>query len=176
MNDEPAGMIWMGGQPTAPRRRRRYLLLAALAVLVLGVGAAVAGILTARGDYATATPTPSSTLGSTMNVRGGVALAKFDYAIVGGACVGRGGFDDIAPGAQVKITDRGGALIGLGSITQGVVVDSDNGKTKDACLLLWTVDDVPRFQQFYGVEVSHRGIVQATEAQLIGGEFTLSLG
>lgn len=110
-----------------------------------------------------------------MNVRGGIVLAKDDYAIEGTRCAGRGGFDDIAPGAQVRITDRDGTLIGLGAITEGVVTDSDNGKLRDACLMFWRVDDVPRFQQFYGVEVSHRGIIQATEAELLGGEFTLSL-
>ncbi|MGW3608922.1 hypothetical protein ACWD6N_03385 [Micromonospora sp. NPDC005163] len=90
-------------------------------------------------------------------------------------CRGSGGYDDIAPGAQVVITDSAGATVGLGKLGNGVMETAPGATTADGCKFNFTVKDVPTGKNFYGVEVSHRGKVQYPEQQLFGA-FALTLG
>lgn len=161
--------------PEKPVRRRKLrdpLVLAVIAVVVAAAGSAIAGILMARHDTAVATPQPSwtSTLGLTMNVRGAINLHAGQYLVAGDACFGKGGYDDLAPGAQVKVTDESGKILGVGRITQGV------GSVGTGCTLLFNVDNVPRGGKFYGIEVSHRGVIQKTETQILADEVEFTIG
>lgn len=160
------------GPPRRERRSRWPLLAGGLAVLVmLAAGAAVAGIAMARRDArASATATPSSTLGQTMNVRGAVKLRVGQYFAAGNSCAGDGGYRDLAPGAQVTVTDETGKILAVGRITTGA------GSATSGCTLLFEVDNVPRGAAFYGVEVSHRGRIQKTEAAILAGPLEFTIG
>lgn len=75
-------------------------------------------------------------------------------------CAGSGGYDDLAEGAQVTVSDAAGKTIALGELGPGKVVSA--GDVVGGCQFRFTVKDVPAGQKFYGVEVSHRGVVRYT--------------
>lgn len=86
-------------------------------------------------------------------------------------CQGKDGFDDIREGTIVVIHDPANKVIATGSLRRGKG-ESDFPTT---CQFAFTVPDVPR-QKFYGIEVSHRGVVTFTAAQVADGKVALSMG
>lgn len=86
----------------------------------------------------------------------------------GQACSGQDGYDDIDAGTTVVIKDAAGKTVALGSLKGGKGLEGE-------CAFFFTVKDVPDGLKFYGVEVSHRGTVQYTLAEMKKGP-TLSLG
>lgn len=82
-----------------------------------------------------------------------------------GSCVGRNGFDDIKKGAGVTITDAGGRTIGTGRLAEGGAINAVNGR---ACVLGFTAENVAA-SDFYGVEVSSRGVVTFNAADVAEG-------
>jgi hypothetical protein len=84
-------------------------------------------------------------------------------------CRGGGGFDDLREGTQVVVTDAAGKTIALGQLGAG------SWKRNVGCIFLFTVPDVPAGEKFYGLEISHRGRVQYTAAQL-AAPVELSIG
>lgn len=73
-------------------------------------------------------------------------------------CTGVGGYDDIAPGAAITVTDDKGAIVAVGRLGRGLVHNYN-------CEYEFEVPAVPGFRDFYGVEVTHRGIVTYPESQ-----------
>ncbi|MEV4389104.1 hypothetical protein AB0J68_25895 [Micromonospora sp. NPDC049580] len=90
-------------------------------------------------------------------------------------CQGDGGYDDITPGAQVTITDAAGATVGLGKLGNGILETAPGATSGKGCKFAFTVPDVPAGKGFYGIEVSHRGVVQYPEKQVFG-VLALTLG
>ena len=88
----------------------------------------------------------------------------------GDLCSGSGGYDDIGPGADVKVTDGKGELIGSSNLGVGKY----NGF---ACSFEFTVESV-RDADFYSVEVSHRGGLSFSKAEIEANDWTVgaSLG
>lgn len=78
----------------------------------------------------------------------------------GSSCSGSSGYDDISSGAQVTISDAGGKTIALGELRDGELIS--DGELAVACQFPFTVRRVPAGKKFYGVEVSHRGVVRYT--------------
>jgi hypothetical protein len=114
------------------------------AVLVVALGAA--GALWAF--------TPSG-----IAVTGTLELSHRDG--LGGFCAqAMTGFDDIHGGAQVVITDGDGKTLAVGRLADGRRV------APTVCAYDFAVDGVPDGEDFYGVEVSHRGKVQYPRADL----------
>lgn len=152
-------------QSAAPRRRPRRWLVPAIAALVLLVAAGTGWYaFRALGEKEQA-PAKSA---KTMDVVGNITLTDGVLNVDGVQCAGRGGYDDIRPGAQVVVTDAAGSTIALGELRGGHFEGT-------SCVLEFTVRGVPTGQAFYGVEVSHRGRLQYTEIQV--REFLrLSLG
>ena len=109
-------------------------------------------------------PTPATTL----TVNGEVQLKGDDFRYNSDTmtCAGKGGYEDLTPGAQVVVTDEAGAVIGSGQIVTGSTRVVDEQYQLKACVLTFTVDDVPAGKKFYGVEVTHRGRLQYTEHDL----------
>jgi len=64
-----------------------------------------------------------------------------------GACSGRGGFDDILAGAQVRVRDQSGTLLGIGELVEG--------PHEKRCDFTFTVE-VPR-SDFYMIAAGHAG-------------------
>lgn len=145
-----------------PSRLPKYLTILA-AVLVLLVGAILVLVaLTPKGG------SPANFFGfGNFRVEGNVTLsdgyARGKQAFEGQAlptddCWGSGGYGDLKQGAQITVTDAGGKVIALGQLGAGRM-------SGDACVMLFTLD-VPAGHDFYGVEISHRGVVRYTADQM----------
>jgi hypothetical protein len=170
----------------APRPGSRWARLSRSTILLLGVGigaAAVgAGWLTTSllgsgtdeaadvaaapsvlAEEATAGPEPFMTDGSIMLPSVGAGLDN------GALCSGTGGYSDIDLGTQVNITDATGTLVARGSLGPGE-------KTEAGCQFSFTIDDITPGSKFYTVEVSHRGGLTQTEAELRAGGLAFTLG
>lgn len=158
------GMTWIP-------RRRLIVLTAAAAALVFSAAAAVAGVMLARSDNAAeAKATPPRA--ATFTLYANLVLSPGQYTFTDAGCAGRGGFDDIAAGTQVVVTNAGGATVGVGSLDRGRY-DERSGSGR--CVFSIAIQGVPDGGQFYAVEVSHRGKVQYGRADL-GHVVTLSIG
>jgi hypothetical protein len=74
-------------------------------------------------------------------------------------CSGKDGYSDLAPGAPVTVKDESGKLIGTGSL--------DAGKAGQGVRCTWkfSIDNLPD-AKFYQVEVSHRGELNFSKADL----------
>lgn len=88
-------------------------------------------------------------------------------------CVqGSGGYSDIGGGTAVVIKDQSGVVLGATSLGSQPVEDGYD------CTWLITVPNVPTDRAFYSAEVSHRGAVTVSKADLEqkGWTFKLELG
>lgn len=106
---------------------------------------------------------PFGTDGTLTLTEVGVALGS------GEPCSGTGGYSDIDFGTQVNVTDADGTLVATGSLGLGE-------KTEAGCAFPFTVDEIPPGSKFYTVEVSHRGGLTQTEADLRAGGLGFTLG
>ncbi len=84
-------------------------------------------------------------------------------------CSSLGGYDDINEGAQVKVTVDG-STVALGKLEAGSPA-MDNY----ACKFEFSLADLPSGKNFYSVEVSHRGGMEYSQADLEAG-IELSIG
>lgn len=109
---------------------------------------------------------PPLTVEGSVTVRGEPPAVLTDNELT---CVTGGGYDDIREGAQVVVTDAAGKTIALGQLGAG------SWKRGVGCIFLFTVADIPAGEKFYGIEVSHRGKVQYTAAQM-SAPIELSIG
>jgi hypothetical protein len=122
-------------------------------------------------------PTPTGfTIQGTVTVEAGIS-ADGD---LGGSCVTDGGYSDIRSGAQVTVKDGAGAVIALGALDPGKTIanrefSDGTGYLATKCVFGFTVTGVPDGQQFYAVEVSHRGELRYTRSDL-DTALTLTLG
>jgi hypothetical protein len=92
------------------------------------------------------------TLHGTLTLHGATSV------IPGTGCQGKGGYQDIGPGAAVTVTDESGSLLAKGKLERG-------SEYPEFCVMGFDVDGVPAGKKFYKVEVSHRGQMSYTEAE-----------
>jgi hypothetical protein len=127
----------------------------------------------------TASPTPhTTTVNGTVSLKG---TGNFTWDFVGDSdtettCYGgRGGYSDIKPGASVVVTNESGTTIAVGSLGPATATISGTGRNAvgDSCDFTFAIPDVPD-AKFYGVQVSHRGVVQFSPSEL--GDIALTLG
>ncbi|QXW00776.1 hypothetical protein [Rhodococcus globerulus] len=107
----------------------------------------------------------SSGQDSTFDIAGTISLtsgATTASAPSGYDCVGTKGYDDLSPGAAVKISDEAGKLLAKGTL------DSSTGGSS-YCVFSFTVSGVPRGSKFYEVEIAHRGGISYTEEEAADG-------
>jgi hypothetical protein len=83
-----------------------------------------------------------------------------------GSCEGRAGYSDIGEGAQVVITDDSGKTLTITHLEAG-------SGDQFSCEFAFRAD-VPSGRGYYGVQVSHRGVVKEPETDL--GAIAISLG
>lgn len=174
-----------------PERRRSLLPWAIAAVFAVALAAALI-VPRLGGDSAEAQPVATraaSVPPKTLSVRGTLKLGPGDFiwddgtgaALTGPSCAGDGGFDDIAVGASVTVTDGSGTVVALGKVDTSNPTDFDSdttsagGQRARGCNFTFTVTGVPPGKGFYGVEVSHRGAVKVAEADL-ADSINLTLG
>lgn len=123
----------------------------------VGVCAAtiVAGVIATGSLLADRMPATSVfEMNGTLTVVGGVT----DRAAPGFECVGDRGFDDIAPGASVSVSDGSGAVLGTGLLTRSV-------REGNFCTFFFAVPDVPHGVSGYAVQITHRGSVSFDETE-----------
>jgi hypothetical protein len=106
---------------------------------------------------------------SVFQMTGDFTLEQGQFGWEANECTGRGGYADLAVGAQVVVTGETQQTLALGSIVGSFAVpdpdDTSGGGAPTSCTLSIRVLNVPAGHKFYGVEVSHRGVVQFTEAE-----------
>ncbi|MFG2803315.1 hypothetical protein OIE43_07780 [Streptomyces pseudovenezuelae] len=144
--------------------RRMNPLVAGMIGLVLGAGVVGgAWALTAAGSGAPETFTLEGTFELT------------DEVVSDGSdgCKGRydSGYDDIAEGTSVTVYGADGEVVATGALG-----DSAEDEDGTSCTFAVAVDDVPKGEKFYKVEVSHRGTVQLSAEEAQDGALAVSLG
>ncbi len=146
------------------RRRTRRHMLILISVAALAAAAGIAGVVFALAQSGKI----SNPFSDAYTVTGTVILSNGEFINTGGACYGMGDFQDIRPGAKVVVTDAAQRTVATGAIETAQ-------ETVAECHLTFRVEDVPRGDAFYGVEVTHRGRLQYTAADL-EQHLMLSLG
>lgn len=149
------GQHWVPLQATPPVAKKsgagRGLVIGCLLLLVLGGGGVLAvGLSRAQGH----------TIHGTMALHEDVGLGQ-------GSCTGQGGYDDIHDGTAVVIKDESSKVLATGSLGSGTI---DSG----VCLFHFTVSGVPD-ANFYEVEVSHRGNVTYSKADIEKADWEVDL-
>jgi hypothetical protein len=72
---------------------------------------------------------------------------------LGAPCRGHSGYEDIAGGARVAVTNPAGDVIARSELATGQIEPGQ-------CVFSFRVRNVPDGQGTYGIEVAHRGIVK----------------
>jgi hypothetical protein len=162
-----AGDIDVGGVDPGGRltiSRKGVITVTIIALLVVGVAAAAWAVLgratekhhTVKGEM-------------TLNDYG-----SFRYDKIGDSCSGDGGYSDIDEGATVSVKNQSGTLIGSGRLGPGTV---QGGSTLKWCVFPFEVGGV-KDAEFFQVEVSHRGGLSYSKAEMQANDWTVhaSLG
>jgi ABC-type Fe3+-hydroxamate transport system substrate-binding protein len=115
-----------------------------------------------------APPTPD-----TFILNGYLSLTASIRAHDGQPCSSHGGYSDIAAGTQVVVTDSAGKVVAVGSLDAGRAVGYTGGSTGahyfvGDCRYVFVVPDVPEgpATAIYGIEVSHRGVLNYPRSDL----------
>ncbi|HEX4057619.1 MAG TPA: hypothetical protein VHX87_04800 [Galbitalea sp.] len=122
------------------------VLILVVVVVVLSVRAAVPTTFTAKGTF------------------------DLINTADGGACDPPDGYTDLSAGAQVIIS-TGGKTVAIGELSEGTKLEG--GLT---CHYTFAVRGVPLGHKFYGVEITHRGVVQESATDMEDGKVALSIG
>ncbi|MFF2536946.1 hypothetical protein [Streptomyces cyaneofuscatus] len=144
----------------APRKHLSPLLTGTLGLIV---GAAAVGATWAITANLEPAAPPTFTLTGAFALTDGATEAGDD------GCAGTGGYDDIAEGASVTVYNGAGEIAATGSLGTATYAAG-------ICLFDVSVDNVPKGEKFYQVEVSRRGKVQLTAKQAEDGDFSATLG
>jgi hypothetical protein len=156
--------------PAQPIPPRSPLWLAGVAVAVALVAGGLVGYFLPHHQGGAKPPPTSSTKPATVSLVGtlkvsGHGSGELD-SLGGGSCQGSGGYSDITEGAQVVITDDSGATLAITHLEPG-------SGDQFSCEFQFR-SEVPSGRGYYGVQVSHRGIVKEREVDL--GIVAISLG
>lgn len=170
---------WPAPQPieALPAKRRTAPIVGAvLGVLVLVAAAGIAVYLLGRPDATAPSAVPSASSDATFTAAGTLHLdlGQFSWnSVQDPTCQGLNGYSDLRGGTQVLVTDATGKKLAVGALAAGRTGDftanSDGTQRAGACSLDFAVPGIPRGVGPYGIEVSHRGVQNYTEAQLDRG-------
>jgi hypothetical protein len=141
-------------------RRRAALLIGVIAVIVLA-GVAIVVVLATGDEDSPAVPGAAD---SDHVINGTFELLDED---VSSSCVGSSGYDDIRPGSSVTVRSETGETIATTELDSGEFFDGIG------CEYTFTVG-VPD-ARFYRIEVSHRGEVEFSKAELEANDWEASL-
>lgn len=165
---EPSAEASQPSGPEQPERRRRWLPAVGAAAVLAVLIAAIVWTASDSRDPGAAPSSPASpsadtgdslVVGGRLELRDGVAYPNgFANASAGTSCFGSGGYDDISGGAPVAVRVDG-KTVALGRLADGKV---DGYR----CTFAFLIQDVPAGLGFYTIEVSHRGGLTYTEADL----------
>lgn len=103
--------------------------------------------------------------GGGQTITGSISLFDPD---VGSDCTGSSGYDDIRSGASITIRNETGETLATGNLGAGEFFDGVG------CDYPFTVEDVPD-ADFYRIEVTHRGEVEFSRAEMEQNDWEASL-
>jgi len=147
--------------------RPRWLipaLVAAVLVLAAAVAVGVGAVMGRSGKTPVAAPSPSA---QTLHITGAVFMPGGPSWTMGDHCAGGiTNWRGVHEGSQVRVLDGAGAVIGIGALADGEVVDSPTypGLSK-ACRFTFEAT-VPGGLPIYGVDVPPFAGVQYTQTQI----------
>lgn len=98
-------------------------------------------------------------------------FADLISGLTNGPCHGTGGYTDVAGGAEVVISDDAGATLALAHLNTGTANIPSSG-TGGTCNFTFDAS-VPSGKHFYGVQVTHRGVVKFSEADMAAPHVSL---
>lgn len=169
MGTELEDRLAVDGTSVTPARSRWATLgFGSALALIAALVAAYALSGRDRADPEPAAPPATTAISGSLEL----TLPHFTWSNSTNTCWGDGGFSDIREGAQVVVSDAAGAVIAVSALSAGL--PSVAGGRATSCTFGITVTNVPSGRTFYGVEVSHRGVVRFAEVDL--GRVALSLG
>lgn len=148
------------GQPSRPGSPAKLAAIVVLVVVLVG-GVLVAALGTGKSGH---------------TLRGTFALFDtdaFSSSTSGSSCTGGSGYDDIREGADVNVYNETGKLVATSSLLGGTIASDANA----TCTFPFSVSNVPD-AKFYKVEVSHRGglTYSAADMRSNGWDLSLTLG
>lgn len=140
---------------------KRALVIALVALAVVGLGTATIFTLLMDSDPRTETITGSITLFDDEEWRGQSLRTR---------CSGSGGYSDMRAGAPVTVRDENDVLIGSSSLTEGIL------ETPGSCMFSFTIDGV-RTAKFYAVTLvsGRRGTQTYSHDDLASMDWRLEL-
>jgi hypothetical protein len=131
-------------------------------------------VTTAKPTQVATAPSPSTHL-----LAGSLSLEDFDGFLDrdnptspqdGDSCFGRGGYDDIVAGANVVVKDASGTIVATSQLGEGSVQTIGGRFYKCVFKFAVTVPDTA----FYSIEISHRGALSYSKAELESKNWELS--
>jgi hypothetical protein len=124
----------------------------------------------------TVTDTPSApteTAPATFTGHGYIDVASSKFGgRAGDPCINDPGYEDVTDGAQVTVSSPSGRILAVGRLGGGRLA---RARYLKPCRFHFTVTGIPEGLPLYKVEVSHRGALTYSEADLRKG-LTLTLG
>lgn len=135
---------------------------------------AAVGLLSGCGTDEAKVPasSPAFTISGTITLSAAISTGTSTITQIGNPCTPDAGYEDIAPGAQVTTKNGTGKVLALGILGAARVSEllanpNDEGAPWPyRCTLPFTVTGVPGGEEFYSIEVSHRGEVRYTRGDL----------
>ena len=98
-----------------------------------------------------------------------------DATEVGSTCLGQGGFDDIAGGAQIVIKDDKGERVAVGRLDNGKVEEHSSGLPGLlSCRFPYSIPDVPDDGDIYTISIGSRDDYSFKKSE--AADLQLSLG
>lgn len=168
---QPTSTDWPPQPPPRNNRRlRNALAVSAWTIAVFAGGFAVgnwAPLNRSPADIPARASASSSPTTAGISVAGSLAV-KDRTGEAGQPCTTSDGYDDLAVGTQVTVSDEAGTVLAVADLGEGL-------STGSTCDFPFTIT-VPPGHKFYGFEVSHRGVIRYTEDQVRSGSVSLSIG
>lgn len=150
----------------------KALSIAGAAVVVVIVGVIV--LVGTGGSSKPKAPATIAITGTMTLSQGGSDFADQNFLTSAGRrCNGNGGYDDLSTGAGITVTNPVGTVIATGSLGVGRLVGAN--KYFGECVFSFTIPAVP-IAKIYGIEVSHRGVLHYTPAQIRAHKVQMTIG
>lgn len=172
--DDPGRMAYWDGSAwrtdeQAPGRgpsRRTWAIIGGIVVAAAGIALGVTqpwapGSFDLHGSF---------DLQGTATTTAGDASAAIFEDTASQTCIGINGYSDIAPGAEVDVSDASGTTLAVGHLTGGVFAGDG------LCVFEIDVAGIPAGRGPYGVTVTHRGTQHFDESAMRAGNVALTLG
>jgi hypothetical protein len=157
----PGWQFWQATGESDSWLQRHLVAVGGIAAAVL-IGLAVIVLAVSGGNS-------KQTITGDMAIFKGTDFENPNFTSFGGTCDGTGGYNDLSSGASVTVTDPAGKVIATGSLGEGHPLKGL------ACQFKFTITDVPK-EKIYGIQISHRGILNYTQAQVDDHQVHATIG